>query len=101
VDDRRSLRAAHDHLQPLAPAATHRDGESPARLELLVEDLRKARSCGRDGDRGERSFRQEAERAVPEVHLNAVVTRLGKVLARLLRELGDAFDRVHFVRELG
>ena len=34
------------------------------------------------------------------MHLDAVVTGRGEVLPRLLRELGDALDRVHLVREL-
>ena len=39
ADDRRALGAAHDQLQPLAPAPADRHGEPATRLELLVELL--------------------------------------------------------------
>ena len=42
--DRGPLRAAHDQLQPLAPAPTDRHGEPAAQLELVVERLRQARA---------------------------------------------------------
>ena len=43
----------------------------------------------------------QAERAVADVHVDALIPGLGEPLARPIGQLGDSLDRVHLGRELG
>ena len=99
--DRRALGAAHDQLQPLAPAPTDRHGEAATRLELVVELLRQARRRRRDRDRVERRVLRQAERPVSDVDVDPLVPGRGEVLPGLLGELGNPLDRVHLRGQLG
>src|SRR5437763_16624008 len=80
TDHRGAFGAADDELQPLGTPPTDRDDEAAARLELLVQQLRKLGRGRGDCDCVERRPLRDAAGAVAHVDAHALVSRGGEVL---------------------
>src|SRR5215471_6260404 len=98
----RTILPANDELEQLVVAVADRQYETPVRLELRVERRRDGGRRRGDGDRAERRVLRVSERAVADVHDDAVgAAGCLEALSGTLCELRDALDRVHLGCELG
>src|SRR6266542_248555 len=98
-EEPRSLGRALEHAELLvAPAEGQRN--APALPELLQEGRRHLIRGRRDRNSVVGRVLREAEPAVADVHVDALVARGGERCPRALGKLGNPLDRMYFARQL-